>query len=147
MAAVFQLQELARAGDARGDHIIDGLKAVGLLAPGGQLTVDVLKVPHHGSKNNIDSDFVDTVVARDYVFCGNGEQHGNPHPKVVEMMARRRLAISPAPFKFWFNSSKAVSSASAHMGEIERIVKKAANASGGRMKFQFLNQGSAITIL
>src|SRR4029453_10485656 len=40
-------------GDARGDKILKGLETVGLLPPGGTLHVDVLKVPHHGSSNNV----------------------------------------------------------------------------------------------
>jgi beta-lactamase superfamily II metal-dependent hydrolase len=72
-------------GDARGDQIIDGLTATRHLSDT-RFNVDVLKVPHHGSENNIESDFCDTVIAKHYVFCGNGE-HENPNIDVVEMMA------------------------------------------------------------
>jgi beta-lactamase superfamily II metal-dependent hydrolase len=134
-------------GDARGDQILDGLTATGRLA-GGTFEVDVLKVPHHGSENNIDSDFCDTVIARDYIFCGNGE-HENPDLQVIEMMARRRLAAAPGPFKFWFNSSAAVTEkaeAGVHMEEVEQLVKKLAKKSGGRMSFKLLKSGSAMVV-
>ena len=49
-------------GDARGDQIVDGLRAAARLT-NGTFEVDVLKVPHHGSENNIDSDFVEAVIA------------------------------------------------------------------------------------
>jgi len=107
--------------------------------------VDVLKVPHHGSENNIDSDFVEAVIARDYVFCGNGNS-GNPNKQVIEMMCRRRLAASPKPFKFWFNSSKAVSAVSGHMAAVEALVK-GLPASQGRFKYRFLTTGSKMKIL
>lgn len=136
---------LLLTGDARGDQIVDGLKAAGRLE-GGAIEVDVLKVPHHGSENNIDSDFVEAVIARDYVFCGNGSS-GNPNIDVIGMMFRRRLAISDKPFRFWFNSSKAVSAKPAHMARIETLVKKLAPTSQGRFTFRFLTKGSTIKIL
>lgn len=140
-----EAKSLLLTGDARSDHIVDGLKAAGRL-DGGTLEVNVLKVPHHGSKNNIDSDFVETVTARDYVFCGNGGS-GNPHIDVIEMMFRRRLAASDKPFRFWFNSSKAVSAKPQHMAKVETLVKKLAPTSKGKFTFRFLTKGSTIKIL
>jgi beta-lactamase superfamily II metal-dependent hydrolase len=140
-------QSILLTGDARGDQIVDGLRAVGRLADGAVFNVDVLKVPHHGSENNVDQDFCDTVVARDYVFCGNGE-HENPDLRVVELMARRRLAAS-GKFKFWFNSSSKVVSKekpAEHMTEVEALVRKLAKSSHGRMAFKFLENGSSLTV-
>ena len=136
---------LLLTGDARGDQITDGLKQAGRLVDG-KFEVDVLKVPHHGSENNIDSDFVEAVIARDYVFCGNGSS-GNPNHKVIEMMFRRRLAASPKPFKFWFNSSGAVSANADFMSGAETLVKQLATTSQGRFKFKFLTSGSKIKII
>lgn len=96
--------------------------------------------------NNIDSDFVEAVIARDYVFCGNGFS-GNPNLDVIGMMVRRRLAASPKPFRFWFNSSKAVSANPDHMGKVEALVTTLAATSGGRFTFKFLTKGSTIKIL
>lgn len=76
-------------GDARGDKILEGLELVGLIDPGGALEVDVLKVPHHGSSNNLDDDFFERIIARHYVFSGNGE-HGNPERESLEMLFRAR---------------------------------------------------------
>jgi beta-lactamase superfamily II metal-dependent hydrolase len=136
---------LLLTGDARGDQIVDGLKSAGRLN-GGTFTVDVLKVPHHGSENNIDSDFVETVIARDYVFCGNGFSQ-NPNTDVIEMMFRRRLAISPKPFRFWFNSSKDVAPDPGHMADVEALVRTLAKTGKGRFTFRFLTKGSSIRIL
>jgi beta-lactamase superfamily II metal-dependent hydrolase len=136
---------LLLTGDARGDQIVDGLKQAGRLN-GGTFEVDVLKVPHHGSENNIDSDFVETVIARDYVFCGNGFRD-NPNTDVIGMMFRRRLAVSPKPFRFWFNSSEAVSAKPKHMAKVETLVKTLAKTGKGRFTFRFLTKGSTIKIL
>ena len=132
-------------GDARGDQIVDGLKSAGRLS-GGTFAVDVLKVPHHGSENNIDSDFVEAVIARDYVFCGNGFSE-NPNVDVIEMMFRRRLAASARPFRFWFNSSKEVAPDPGHMASVEALVRQLAKRGKGRFTFRFLTKGSSMRIL
>jgi hypothetical protein len=140
-------QSILLTGDARGDQILDGLTATGRLT-GPTFNVDVLKVPHHGSENNIESAFCDAIVARHYVFCGNGE-HENPNLDVVEMMFRRRLP-APGTFTFWFNSSQQVSDrppAAAHMAKIEVLVAALAKKSKGRLKARLMTSGSQLRVL
>jgi hypothetical protein len=72
-------------GDARGDKILEGLEAIGAVAAGGTLHVDLLKVPHHGSSNNVEPVFFKRITADHYVFSGNGE-HGNPERETLEML-------------------------------------------------------------
>lgn len=76
-------------GDARGDKILEGLELVGLMERGGVIHVDVLKVPHHGSANNLDNDFFERITADHYVFSGDGE-HGNPERESLEMLLTAR---------------------------------------------------------
>jgi hypothetical protein len=76
-------------GDARGDRILEGLELCGLLAGGRKMHVDVLKVPHHGSQNNMETVFFRRVTANHYVFSGNGE-HGNPERETLEMLLKAR---------------------------------------------------------
>lgn len=76
-------------GDARGDKILQGLELTGVLKSGGTLHVDMLKVPHHGSSNNIDADFFERITADHYVFSGDGE-HGNPERESMEMLFKAR---------------------------------------------------------
>jgi hypothetical protein len=76
-------------GDARGDKVLEGLEHIGLMKKGGTLTVDILKVPHHGSSNNLDADFFERIAARHYVFSGDGE-HGNPERETMEMLLSAR---------------------------------------------------------
>ena len=64
-------------GDARGDHILQGLSQAGLLGPDGALHVDVLKMPHHGSSRNLTPAFLRTITADTYVISANG-RHDNP---------------------------------------------------------------------
>jgi beta-lactamase superfamily II metal-dependent hydrolase len=72
-------------GDARGDKILEGLELVRFLQKGGSMHVDVLKVPHHGSDNNMAPVFFRRVMADHYVFSGNGE-YGNPERETLKML-------------------------------------------------------------
>jgi hypothetical protein len=76
-------------GDARGDKILKGLELVGLMKEGAKIKVDLLKVPHHGSSNNLDDDFFQRIVAKHYVFSGDGE-HGNPERESLQMLLNAR---------------------------------------------------------
>lgn len=136
-------------GDARWDQIIEGLQAAGRLKNDETLHVDVVKVPHHGSENNVvETDLLARTVARHYVFCGNGHSK-NPDLDVVRLMAEHRLK-APGRFKFWFNSSAAVATdpkGRAHMRNVELLVAKLAKSSGGRMTFKFLESGNHLRVL
>jgi hypothetical protein len=87
--AEVQKKKMLLTGDARGDKILEGMELVGLVKKEGKLHVDVLKVPHHGSANNLDLDFFERVTADHYVFSGNGE-HGNPEREALEMLLEAR---------------------------------------------------------
>ena len=77
-------------GDARGDHIIEGLREDGVLpATGGSIKVNILKVPHHGSDRNVDTDFFRTIKADHYVISGNGK-HKNPDMSTLQMILDAR---------------------------------------------------------
>jgi len=77
-------------GDARGDKVLEGLQLAGRLGPGSStIRVDVLKVPHHGSANNLDRDFFERIIAGHYIFSGDGE-HGNPERETLEMLFNAR---------------------------------------------------------
>jgi len=87
--AKFGDKRILLTGDARGDKILEGLELVGLLKAGGTVHVDVLKVPHHGSSNNLDADFFERIRADHYVISGNGE-NGNPEREALEMLFTAR---------------------------------------------------------
>ena len=76
-------------GDARGDKIIEGLETSGKLAENETLHVDILKVPHHGSDNNMETSFFERVTADHYVFSGNGD-YGNPERATLQMLLDAR---------------------------------------------------------
>ncbi|HZM91857.1 MAG TPA: MBL fold metallo-hydrolase [Vicinamibacterales bacterium] len=135
-------------GDGRWDHLVEGLTETGRLDRNGRFSVDILKVPHHGSKNNVvDTDLLDRVIATHYVFCGDGH-HGNPGVEVIEFMAKQRVK-APGKFKFWFNSSAAVAGRNemAHMRDVEQKVRSLAAGTKGKMTFAFLQSGSSFRVI
>jgi hypothetical protein len=85
--------KLLLTGDARGDYIIEGLKACKLLTARKPYVVDVLKVPHHGSDRNMTQEFFEQVHATHYVFSGDGE-HGNPERETLAMLFEARASVA-----------------------------------------------------
>ena len=85
-------------GDARGDKVLEGLERANLLDSGGKISVDILKVPHHGSDRNVSTEFFRKVRAKHYVFSGDGA-HGNPDTATLEMLATAR---GRSRYTMWF---------------------------------------------
>jgi len=86
--ATFQKKTMLLTGDARGDAILAGLRRAKLLK-NGKFHVDLLKIPHHGSDNNVATDFFRAVTADHYVVSGDGE-HGNPEVATFQMLSDAR---------------------------------------------------------
>lgn len=138
-------------GDGHPDDLMDGLEVAGKLRSDGTMHVNVLKMLHHGSEFNWHKEFGKRITADEYVFCGDGS-HENPDPRVVKGVINSRLGSRSnksgnpevdQPFRLSFNSSEAVTKTrnQHHMKELERIVKRAADRSEGKMKSFFLASG------
>jgi hypothetical protein len=84
-------------GDGRGDHLIQGLQKTNLLDSRGELHVDILKLPHHGSLNNVSKEFFDKIIAQTYIISANGK-HGHPNLEtlkyIVESAKQRNAKIT-----------------------------------------------------
>jgi hypothetical protein len=137
-------------GDGHEDEIIRGLEQSGTIAPGEGLHVDVLKIPHHGSENNMSEKLARRVTADHYVFDGCGSHH-NPDPRVVALIMKSRMGSpaekSPNPevdqtFKFWFSSSESAAGTQARIEHLETVrstVRSIQNDVPGRMTYSFLS--------
>ena len=73
-------------GDARGDLILDGLARNKFLDGDGCIHVDVLKLPHHGSGNNVEQSFFERVTADHYVVSGDQVKFPNPAIAAMEWL-------------------------------------------------------------
>lgn len=77
-------------GDARGDHILSGLRAVGLLTVTGTVHVHVFKLPHHGSENNAAPSLFEHIRADHYVVSADGIRHPHPNKATLEWLVASR---------------------------------------------------------
>jgi len=73
-------------GDQLSLDILDGLESAQRWKKGQTFHVDIMKVPHHGSTANVQSEFVAAITADIYVFSANGKDQ-NPDPPVLELIA------------------------------------------------------------
>ena len=152
-----QGKRLLLTGDAQQESILAGLEATGFLT-NGCVHLDVLKVQHHGSEHNFDSDFAKRVSADHYIFCGNGE-NGNPEIAVIDAIYESRLgkasvrALDPKAkdrkFKFWFSTTSAAQKLGSNerktFARMEAHVADLVQRSGGKLSTAF-NKGSSITL-
>lgn|GEM_PF-3464374 len=88
------MRRMLLTGDARGDHILEGLEAAKLLKDR-KCHVDLLKLPHHGSNRNLERDFFKSVTADHYVVSSNGERFDNPDQDTLEWLAEARKGTGP----------------------------------------------------
>lgn len=74
--------DILLTGDARGDHILQGLEQNGVIDPGAEHHLRLLKVQHHGSDKNAARDYFERLPADIYLFSANGK-YGNPDREVL----------------------------------------------------------------
>jgi hypothetical protein len=86
--ATSKKKRMLLTGDARGDDVLEALRTSGVWKKK-PYAVDLLKVPHHGSDRNVDTDFFEDIPAKHYVVSGNGE-HGNPEMATLDMIVHAR---------------------------------------------------------
>lgn len=88
-------------GDARGDHILEGLRRAELLQ-GRTLELAVLKLQHHGSIRNFEPSFFAALRARHYLISANGK-YGNPETETLEMLVDSR---ADDDFTIWLTNRR-----------------------------------------
>lgn len=133
-------KKLLLTGDGQQDFILAGLKRTGFLTgDNDHLHVNVLKVQHHGSENNMDDNFASKVSADHYVFCGNGE-HNNPDLSVLDIVFRSR-ENDDKKFDFWFSTTADAQDEGSvrrrHFEKVEERARKLKSQSNGRLTLHF----------
>lgn len=54
--------------------------------------IDVLKMPHHGSKNSAKEEFLDVVNAQvGIISCGEENSYGHPHKELLERLKAKKI--------------------------------------------------------
>ena len=80
-------KKMLLTGDALDNDFLDDLDQLGFLDSNGQIRVDVLKLPHHGSKVNNHDRLFETIKAKHYVISADG-RFDNPDPPTLERFVR-----------------------------------------------------------
>ena len=86
--AEFDGKRMLLTGDARGDFILESLREANLLKDG-KISIDIFKVPHHGSVRNAAAELFETIIADHYVFSADGRD-GNPDPPTFDLIFKAR---------------------------------------------------------
>lgn len=73
---------LLLAGDALAQDVIDGLERLEAQR-GEEVSVDVCKLPHHGSKANVSTELVEKVAAKRWLISSSGKQFHHPDPEAI----------------------------------------------------------------
>ncbi|MGV1926567.1 hypothetical protein ACQZ6S_14815 [Agrobacterium tumefaciens] len=81
-------------GDARGDHILNGLEQSGAVATGAAHHLRLLEVSHHGSDRNVTKNYFERLPADIYLLSANGK-HGNPDQEVLAVIVDVERLINP----------------------------------------------------
>jgi beta-lactamase superfamily II metal-dependent hydrolase len=146
-------QKFLMTGDARDNEIIKGLEFTGHLDDEGRMHADVLKIPHHGSINNVNREFCKAITADHYVICGgSGGHHENPDIAVLQFILDSRMGgaghKSTHPkadddFTLWFssNTKDGGKSANEHMEKVFDFIQPKVAASGGRFRVRIMGEG------
>lgn len=144
-------------GDADDASVIAGLEAKGLLDANQQIHVNVHKIGHHGADNSYSNKLARTVLADDYVFCGDGA-NTNPETDVVGGYLRVLLegdnnhppAIKPGMKPtFWFSSGPGLESKSKlnnHWIDVEIELKKWQGNYPNKFRYKFLKSGDSFIV-
>jgi hypothetical protein len=90
----YEKKSILLTGDARGDDILQGLEMEGMMRER-RFHVDVLKLPHHGSNNNVRPDFFEQVTADHYVASGDQIAFPNPRRETFEWIREARRKVMP----------------------------------------------------
>jgi beta-lactamase superfamily II metal-dependent hydrolase len=78
-------RKLLLTGDAHGDDVVKAWKELDLGTK--PVTIDLLKMPHHGSIRNTTESFLKFFVADHYVFSANGK-YDNPDAPTLEALVK-----------------------------------------------------------
>lgn len=136
VVAQFDGKRILLTGDGVAKDILAGLDQEGLLDEDGRAHFDVLKMPHHGSDNNIKDpdDFIERVTADHYVLSGDGE-HGNPEPETLRMIAAARKDDA---YDVWLTYREGVKGLTQNVADFLAELEKA----GSRAKVHFPADGA-----
>lgn len=88
-------------GDAHGDVLAAGLRRLAAARQVERVPVDLVKLPHHGSKANVTDEFLELVTSSRFLVSTNGSHYHHP-----DKVALQRILSGPTrtgPVELVFN--------------------------------------------
>lgn len=76
----FEGKQVLLGADAYPSRLLESLKQIAGNPP---FPFDLVKVPHHGSENNVSKEFVESMGCRRYLFSSNGSLYQHPAKPTV----------------------------------------------------------------
>ena len=85
--------------DAHADVLMESLAKYGKAKGEKRVRLDLVKLPHHGSKGNVTSELINAIDAKRYLISTNGDSHGHPDHGAIA----RTILSSSRPPTFYCN--------------------------------------------
>ena len=96
LLAEFGGRSLLLTGDAHSAALTRGLRRLASERSVERITVDVVKVPHHGSSNNLGPDLLAVLDSERWVFSTNGAIYHHPDPMSIARIVTARAEAARA---------------------------------------------------
>jgi len=78
----FQGKKILFLADSHPSVVTESLKKLGY-SPGKRLELDLVKVPHHGSRKNISPELLELIKCNNYLISTNGKKYGLPDKESI----------------------------------------------------------------
>ncbi len=92
-------------GDAHPSVVTESLERLQGERGGGKISIDAMKVSHHGSRKNTSPELLEKINCRTFLFSSSGAKFGHPSPECVA----RIIAHRPDGVELRFNYASDVS--------------------------------------
>jgi hypothetical protein len=96
LLAEFASRSLLLTGDVHSAALTRGLCRLARERGVERVTVEVVKVPHHGSRNNLGPDLLAVLDSERWVFSTNGAIYHHPDPVSIARIVTARSAVARA---------------------------------------------------
>jgi len=81
------------AADGSAKQLAAALRPLAAGFPGGRLPLEALKLPHHGSRNNLSAELLSVVSCSRFLVSSNGSYFDHPHPETLARILTRGQGV------------------------------------------------------
>jgi ribonuclease BN (tRNA processing enzyme) len=100
-------KKILLTGDVTPSRFSDLLNALTDIENGQKLTIDYLKLPHHGSYKSISKDIFERIQCSNYIISTNSKKYKHPNKRaIVKVLCYSN--ITDKPIRFFFNHGEII---------------------------------------